>query len=289
MQSYFYVYPFGADGETTDVPTDNPGTGEVSYQQGWTVNYQRDLETDPTALPVPRQKSNSLMFNVTDNIRQYQTQGFPEWITADDNNPGGTPTPFEYDLHAIVRHDDGSGVKIYENLEQGNTDEPGVNVSSWLELSNNAQGNPPGTVIDFAGTSPPAGYLECDGQEISRTTYSRLFDAIGTTWGAGDGSTTFLVPNMNGYTTIGRNGATSSVPNTPGSRGGATAVSLAPSQMPAHTHSYQNLFAGGGSTSGPGPFVAATGYVNRNTGSSGSGASHNNMQPSAVVLKCIKF
>src|SRR5690606_19275689 len=50
---------------------------------------------------------------------------------------------------------------------------------------------PPGAVIPFAGTNAPTGWLFCHGQEVSRTTYARLFAVIGTTYGAGDGSTTF--------------------------------------------------------------------------------------------------
>ena len=56
--------------------------------------------------------------------------------------------------------------------------------------------NPPGEVKAFAGTALPSGYLRCEGQAVSRTTYSRLFDAIGTTYGAGDGSTTFNLPDL---------------------------------------------------------------------------------------------
>jgi microcystin-dependent protein len=53
-----------------------------------------------------------------------------------------------------------------------------------------------GFVGMFAGASVPTGYLACDGQAVSRTTYAALFAAIGTTWGAGDGSTTFNVPGL---------------------------------------------------------------------------------------------
>lgn len=58
--------------------------------------------------------------------------------------------------------------------------------------------NPPGTMIQFAGTSAPSGYLWCDGSAVSRTVYARLFAAIGTTWGSGDGSSTFNLPNSQG-------------------------------------------------------------------------------------------
>lgn len=53
---------------------------------------------------------------------------------------------------------------------------------------------PAGAIMDFAQATAPAGWLECDGSAVSRTTYAALFTAIGTTWGAGDGSTTFNLP-----------------------------------------------------------------------------------------------
>jgi microcystin-dependent protein len=57
---------------------------------------------------------------------------------------------------------------------------------------------PAGFFGDFAGTTAPAGWLACDGSAVSRTTYAALFSAIGTTWGAGDGSTTFNLPDRRG-------------------------------------------------------------------------------------------
>lgn len=53
-----------------------------------------------------------------------------------------------------------------------------------------------GFIKTFAGTTPPEGTLLCDGSAVSRDTYSELFAAIGTTWGAGDGSTTFNLPDL---------------------------------------------------------------------------------------------
>lgn len=57
---------------------------------------------------------------------------------------------------------------------------------------------PPGTVAAFAGSDAPAGWLKCAGQAVSRATYGALFAYIGTTYGAGDGSTTFNLPDMRG-------------------------------------------------------------------------------------------
>ena len=59
-------------------------------------------------------------------------------------------------------------------------------------------GSPAGIVAPFAGTSAPSGWLACNGAAVSRTDYATLFAAIGTTWGVGDGSTTFNVPDLRG-------------------------------------------------------------------------------------------
>lgn len=57
---------------------------------------------------------------------------------------------------------------------------------------------PPGAIQQFAMTTVPTGWLKCNGQAVSRTGYAALFAAIGTAWGAGDGSTTFGVPDLRG-------------------------------------------------------------------------------------------
>ena len=60
-----------------------------------------------------------------------------------------------------------------------------------------------GTIKMFAGSVAPDGWLLCNGQAVSRTTYSKLFNVIGTTYGEGDGSTTFNVPDLRGRTPVG--------------------------------------------------------------------------------------
>lgn len=63
---------------------------------------------------------------------------------------------------------------------------------------------PAGVTCGFAGSTAPAGWLECDGSEVSRATYPHLFRAIGTSWGAGDGSTTFNLPDYRGKVRVGQ-------------------------------------------------------------------------------------
>jgi microcystin-dependent protein len=69
-----------------------------------------------------------------------------------------------------------------------------------LDQTNNAfsGGTPAGAVQPFAMSTPPTGWLKCNGQAVSRTGYAALFSAIGTTYGTGDGSTTFNVPDLRG-------------------------------------------------------------------------------------------
>lgn len=80
----------------------------------------------------------------------------------------------------------------------------------------------PGTVINFAGSTSPVGYLTCDGSAISRSVYASLFAAIGTTWGSGNGTTTFNIPDLRGYFLRG-SGTSSRDPDSPRSVGSAQA------------------------------------------------------------------
>lgn len=70
-------------------------------------------------------------------------------------------------------------------------------------VGNDARLMPTGSIIQFGGSSAPSGYLFCRGQAVSRTTYSALFNVIGTTYGSGNGSTTFNVPDLQTRTAVG--------------------------------------------------------------------------------------
>jgi microcystin-dependent protein len=167
---------------------------------------------------------------------------------------------------------------------------------------------PVGTIIDYAGTVLPDKWLLCNGAEVSRITYASLFTAIGTIWGIGNGSTTFNLPNLIDRTTIGY--GTRSVGTTLGTETHVLSVS----EMPIHdhgSHSHPHAHGGGtGAASSCYRYVEKRGESSKTVAQAGStshthsisqdntyasvpnaggGISHNNMQPSAVVLKIIRY
>ena len=88
-----------------------------------------------------------------------------------------------------------------------------------------------GSILPYTGSTIPEGFLECDGRAVSRDLYAELFDVIGTTYGSGDGSTTFNLPNLSGRVALGV-GTGYSI----GSVGGSETHSLVSSELAEHNH-----------------------------------------------------
>ena len=87
----FYQQPFAASGDTgTPIPEAVQPSGSVSYAQGFGPDYAREQGVDPLAKDVPREETNQLFKDITDNLAFWQRQGAPEWVTSAQN--GGTPT-----------------------------------------------------------------------------------------------------------------------------------------------------------------------------------------------------
>lgn len=111
----------------------------------------------------------------------------------------------------VVVDDDGGSIFTSYNVDTMRAPTP-ASTSNSTDIATTAWANakflpsPAGLVAPFAGKTAPSGWLKCDGSAVSRTTYAALFAAIGTLYGAGDGSTTFNLPNLIGRVPFGMAG-----------------------------------------------------------------------------------
>ena len=168
---------------------------------------------------------------------------------------------------------------------------------SAANLNNNfSYVSPTGGIMEFAGSTAPTGWLMCDGSAVSRTTYADLYAVIGTTYGTGDGSTTFNLPDLKGKVPVGYNSSDTSF-DALGETGGEKTHQLSVSEMPSHTHEalYQvtgGYGDGGGSYNGKPMLrgnVTSASTVLWSTQSRGSSGYHNNLQPYIVLNYIIKY
>jgi microcystin-dependent protein len=97
-------------------------------------------------------------------------------------------------------------------------------------------GIPIGALLPYAGTAAPPRFLLCNGAAVSRTTYAALFAVIGTTYGAGDGSTTFNLPDLQGRTPVGAGPGAGLTNRAVAAKGGEESHVLTVGEMPAHSH-----------------------------------------------------
>lgn len=140
-----------------------------------------------------------------------------------------------------------------------------------------------GVVVFRPIATIPAGYLLCNGQAVSRTIYANLFAVFGTTFGTGDGSTTFNLPNLQGYFLMGSGPAGA---NPVGSTGGEATHTLTESEMPTHSHGYPTGDDASGfllktSVAGKSLDIAGSGDAIQvpETAEAGSSQAHNNLPP----------
>jgi len=171
-------------------------------------------------------------------------------------------------------------IKTGDSTTAGNQDvEPGTSISGY-----------------WSSSTPPTGYLTENGAAVSRTTYSNLFAEIGTTYGTGDGSTTFNLPDSRGRVSVNLSSSDAEF-NTIGEEYGTKTHTLTTAQIPPHQHAIRAEFGSNNTlnnappgtynqltTNGAYPFQSA--YM---PATGGSGGSHNNIQPSIVKRTFIKF
>jgi microcystin-dependent protein len=235
------------------------------------------------------QTSNgAILYNAADNYMRFNTAGLGTEtermrISSTGNVGIGTTTP-AHDLDVV------GDVNITGNYKVNGT---------------NLQTVPTGTVSAFAGSAAPTGYALCDGSAVNRTSQAALFGVIGTTYGVGDGSSTFNLPDLRGRVVAGFGesllGAT---PDTLGEDNGIIANTkehtLTEAEMPSHQHKTDGTDSGDNHAvrRGADAIIDATSHtINYNdahyltgslTGTAGSGQAHNNVQPTIILNYIIK-
>ena len=166
------------------------------------------------------------------------------------------------------------------------------------------EGIPTGCIIPWSDTSIPTGFLECNGQAVSRSTYATLFAIVATTYGAGNGSTTYNLPDLKDNVALGRSNsaalASTGGANTVGSTGnvgGSTAnATLSEAQLASHSHTGATTIF----NKAPRPSAGSTATPG-STGATGSGTGHDHnmsatftgdatsvVQPYLTILYVIK-
>ncbi|MEG5883733.1 tail fiber protein [Enterobacter ludwigii] len=215
MDQVFFRVPFASNGDTSTIPETITSDGSVNWPQGWSLDYEKDMDADANAKPVEREAMNFMFNAVTVALRQYQTAAFPEFITAADNNG----TAFPYSAGTVVRYraTSADSFKNFVSLVDNNTATPGADASKWQEFifaeaseQETTQGTsavkiitprrlkkvtdgleekieesinttvtpfilPVGAIALWAGRTPPDGWIELNGQAFDASENPELF------------------------------------------------------------------------------------------------------------------
>lgn len=153
-------------------------------------------------------------------------------------------------------------------------------IQAMVSAAAGASAVPAGAVAHFARSTAPAGWLECNGATVSRATYSALFAAIGTTFGAGDGATTFRLPDLRGEFIRGWDAGRGADP-------GRTFGSFQGDELRSHTHSV-TLPIDNDSQAGPDDESISTLGGTLTFGTSATGGAETRPR-NVALLPCVKY
>ena len=264
---------------TTITVTDKNGTTEADVLDGY----------NPT---VTASKTNKVTTITINDINGTATTTINDGIDL----TGGVPT------NGVIGFD-GTASEIPDGYEV-TTDTFGVVINNSYNTSNSevyscdyinsnaGESSPTGSITIYAGATAPTGYLICDGTAISRNTYADLFNVIGTSYGTGDGSTTFNLPNLKSRIPVGLDSSDTSF-NTLGKTGGEKTHTLTIEEMPSHNHKLCGALTGeikNITNSGNHWAQTTTEWQNETfITNTGGGQAHNIMQPYLVLNYIIKY
>lgn len=180
-------HTLGNNADTSTLPDDAAATaGIASLQKLFQIINSTPLEAGGIA--PDREDVNALFKYLGDQIFYTQNGGIPSYNAAYDYIPG-----------RVVLYTDNNLYKCIQANGAGSTVVAPTDSTYWSRIPTYADlvdPVPTGVVLPFGGSTVPEGFLLCNGAAISRTTYAKLFAAIGTLYGAGDGATTFNLPDM---------------------------------------------------------------------------------------------
>ncbi len=217
---------FGAKNPIPDIKPPGAPANFASYREGYPA-ITRILKS-AGGIPPEGLDINGVLYDLSNAIRWMQAGAKYPFDATFAAAIGGYPSGAE-----VLGND---GVTIYRSVVENNQNDPNSTHAGWLVLSNDA-----GQVAAFAMQTAPNGYLPADGAAVSRATYANLFAKIGVTFGAGDGITTFNLPDVRGEFVRGW----------PGSKGvdvGRAFGSLQMDDFKDHKHvqiGYQNTYNNG--------------------------------------------
>ena len=282
-------------GTITDVKVDNQ-----SIVSNGIANLNTIGDYDASTNPIATYSEIDMVESYTSQVEDMITESSEQWANLENldfyGNSGSTNV-----YEAFYNIDSGMatvGVDIEDLWDMMDRKQDslvsGTNIktinnqsllgSGDLDIMSGGDTLPVGAIIPYSGSTIPTNFLLADGSAVSRTTYSELFEAIGTTYGAGDGSTTFNLPNLKGKVPVGRDSSDTSF-DVLGETGGEKTHQLTVNEMPSHAHDTpihsggsQGLLGFMGLTNGSSSTTLSGGstFGVKNTGGS---QAHNNLQP----------
>ena len=182
-----WTHALGNNADVSTLPDDTAGTtGLASLQKLFQLINQTPLAAGGVA--PSREDFNALFKLLGESVFYMQNGGVWAYNAT-----------YDYEVGRVVLHTDGNLYKCIKNNGVSSAVKAPTDLEYWTKVSTQNDLTsllPTGSIIPFAGSNIPAGYLLCNGVAVSRTSYAGLFGVISTLYGTGDGTTTFNLPDL---------------------------------------------------------------------------------------------